>query len=71
MPSARAEDFRRAAIKLGFQRKRQRGSHERWIHADGRAVTIPAHGGREIGPPLFHRILAQLGLDGEQFRKLL
>ena len=29
--SARAEDFRRAAVRLGFER-RQTGSHERWIH---------------------------------------
>jgi hypothetical protein len=28
------------------------------------------HGGREIGPPLFFRILKQLGLTLEQFQKL-
>jgi hypothetical protein len=26
-------------------------------------VTIPIHGGREIGPPLFYKILRQLGLS--------
>jgi predicted RNA binding protein YcfA (HicA-like mRNA interferase family) len=70
MPSARAEEFRRAAIRLGFIRRRQSGSHERWLHPDGRAVTIPLHGGREIGPPLFHKILEQLGLSAEEFRRL-
>jgi predicted RNA binding protein YcfA (HicA-like mRNA interferase family) len=70
MPSARAEEFRRAALRLGFERLRKAGSHERWIHQDGRAVTIPIHGGREIGPPLFHMILAQLGVSAEEFRKL-
>jgi hypothetical protein len=40
------------------------------FHADGRAVTIPIHGGRAIGPPLFHRILQQLGISAEEFRKL-
>ena len=70
MPSARADDFRRVATKLGFHKARQTGSHERWIHADGRAVTIPIHGGREIGPPLFDKILEQLGLDRERFWKL-
>ncbi len=63
MPSARAEEFRRAAARLGFERRSQAGSHERWTHTDGRAVTIPIHGGREIGPPLFHKILAQLGVS--------
>jgi len=31
-------------------------------------VTIPIHGGREIGPPLFHSILKQLGISVEEFR---
>ncbi|MBM3813133.1 MAG: addiction module toxin, HicA family [Acidimicrobiia bacterium] len=70
MPSARAADFRRVAAKLGFHLARKTGSHERWIHNDGRATTIPFHGGREIGPPLFYRILEQMGVDEEAFGKL-
>ena len=69
MPSARAEDFRRVAARLGFERSRQSSSHEQWIHPDGRLVTIPIHGGREIGPPLFHTILKQLGISAEDFRR--
>ena len=68
MPSAGAEEFRRAAARLGFERRRKSGSHERWTHADGRSVTIPIHGGREIGPPRYHRILEQLGIGAEEFR---
>ena len=70
MPSARADEFRRAAAKLGFLKARQTGSHERWRHQDGRATTIPVHGGRQIGPPLFHRILDQLGIDEREFDRL-
>lgn len=70
MPSAGAAEFRRAAARLGFIRTRQTGSHERWIHPDGQSVTIPIHGGREIGPPLFDKILQQLGIDREEFRNL-
>jgi predicted RNA binding protein YcfA (HicA-like mRNA interferase family) len=70
MPSARADDFRRVATKLGFSKTRQTGSHERWQHPDGRATTIPVHGGQEIGPPLFHRILSQLGIDAVVFTRL-
>ena len=70
MPSARGDEFRRAAAKLGFQKARQTGSHERWRHPDGRSTTIPIHGGRQIGPPLFYRILNQLGIDEEEFDKL-
>ena len=70
MPSARADEFRRAPSQLGFRKARQAGSHERWKHADGCAATIPIHGGREIGPPLFYRILGQLGIDEKEFERL-
>ena len=70
MPSARADEFRRAAASLGFLKARQTGSHERWRHQDGRATTIPIHGGRQIGPPLFYRILNQLGIDEKEFDQL-
>jgi len=71
MPSATARQFQKAAHLLGFSKSRQTGSHERWIHPDGRAVTIPLHGGREIGPPLFFKILRQLGVTLEDFQKLI
>jgi len=70
MPSARADEFRRAAKKLGFVKARQTGSHERWKHPDGRATTIPIHGGKQIGPPLFYRILQQIGIGEEEFEGL-
>jgi predicted RNA binding protein YcfA (HicA-like mRNA interferase family) len=70
MPSAKARDFQRVCRHLGFILKRTTGSHERWNHPDGRAVTIPIHGGREIGPPLFHKILRQIGLSLEDFEKM-
>ena len=35
-----------------------------------RAATIPIHGGREIGPPLFYKILRQLGIDERRFDEL-
>ena len=70
MPSARAEELRRIAIKLGFRKTRQTGSHERWKHPDGRSTTIPIHGGRDIGPPLLYRILNQLGIDEDDLNRL-
>ena len=67
MPSATAQEFQEAARRL---RTRQTGSHERWNHPDGRAVTVPLHGGREIGPPLFFKILRHLGITASEFRDL-
>lgn len=34
--------------KVGFQVIRQKGSHVRMLHADGRVVTIPVHAGKTI-----------------------
>jgi predicted RNA binding protein YcfA (HicA-like mRNA interferase family) len=70
MPSAKARDFQRVARTLGFDCSGQKGSHELWEHPDGRIVVIPLHGGREIGPPLFFKILKQLGLSPEEFQRL-
>lgn len=70
MPSATAREFRKVASKLGFTKSRQTGSHERWNHPDGRAATIPVHGGKEIGPPLFSKILRQLGVSLDEFQEL-
>jgi predicted RNA binding protein YcfA (HicA-like mRNA interferase family) len=69
MPSATAREFQGVARRLGFSKTRQTGSHERWNHPDGRAVTIPLHGGVEIGPPLFFKILRQLGISAAEFRE--
>jgi len=70
MPSAHANQLRRVASKLGFSKVRTKGSHERWQHPDGRATTIPIHGGQQIDPPLLYKILTQLGIDVKQFEGL-
>jgi predicted RNA binding protein YcfA (HicA-like mRNA interferase family) len=70
MPSATAREFQRVAQALGFLLTRQKGSHTRWNHPDGRATTIPVHGGEEIGPPLFYKILQQMGITLKEFQKL-
>jgi len=67
---AKARDLERVARKLGFEKVRQRGSHARWRHPDGRATTIPIHADAAIGGWLFHEILRQLGITDEQFSNL-
>jgi predicted RNA binding protein YcfA (HicA-like mRNA interferase family) len=69
MPT-KAKDLQKVAKKLGFQKVRQKGSHSRWIHPDGRSTTIPIHGNSEIGGWLFQEILKQLGITENQFNKL-
>ncbi len=52
---------------LGFEEVRQRGSHKRFRHADGRATTVPVHGGRDISPVLLRRIARDAGMSVHAF----
>jgi predicted RNA binding protein YcfA (HicA-like mRNA interferase family) len=67
---AKAKDLERVARKLGFVKVRQKSSHARWKHPDGRATTIPMHGKAELGGWLFHQILEQLGISEEEYNQL-
>ncbi|WP_293022730.1 MULTISPECIES: type II toxin-antitoxin system HicA family toxin [unclassified Moorena] len=46
---AKAKTLEKVAKQLGFHKVRQKGSHARWKHPDGRSTTIPVHGNAEIG----------------------
>ena len=49
--------------RLGFREIRQRGSHRRFRHADGRVTTVPFHGGRDVSPLLLRQIARDVGLS--------
>ncbi len=66
---AKASELTKAAKKLGFIKIRQKGSHARWKHPDGRSTTIPIHGNTDIGGWLFYEILEQLGITEEEFKQ--
>lgn len=68
---AKASDLERVARKLGFEKTRQKGSHARWQHPDGRATTIPIHGNAEIGSWLFYAILKHMSITEREFNELL
>lgn len=67
---AKASEIEKVARKLGFVKVRQKGSHARRKHSDGRSTTIPIHGNAEIGSWLFHEILKQVGITEEEFNQL-
>ena len=52
---------------LGFEQVRQRGSHVRLRHVDGRVTTVPVHGGRDISPALLRQIAKDVGLTAREF----
>ena len=52
---------------LGFEEVRQRGSHVRLRHADGRVTTVPVHDARDISPALLRQIAKDVGLTVPEF----
>jgi predicted RNA binding protein YcfA (HicA-like mRNA interferase family) len=71
LPMLRADELIRALELAGFQVVRQRGSHVRLKHDDGRVVTVPVHSGQDIGRGLLRKILRDAELTPEEFLKLL
>jgi len=56
--------------KLGFELKRQEGSHMFFEHPDGRTTVIPNHGGEEIDRGLLNKIIKHdLQISREDFMK--
>ena len=51
---------------LGFAEVRQRGSHKRFRHPDGRGTTVPMHQGRDVSPILLRQIARDIGLSIEE-----
>ena len=71
LPVLKATDLKRALEKAGFQVIRQRGSHVRMKHPDGRVVTVPVHPGRDIGRGLLRKVIRDAELMRDEFIALL
>jgi predicted RNA binding protein YcfA (HicA-like mRNA interferase family) len=56
---------------LGFEAKRQKGSHVFYRHKDGRYTTLPHHGNQELGRSLLRQILREIEISPDNFIKLL
>ena len=57
--------------KAGFQAIRQKGSHVRLKHPDGRVVTVPVHPERDIGRGLLRKVIRDAELTRDEFMALL
>ena len=71
LPVLRASELVRALEKAGFQVVRQKGSHVRMKHPDGRVVTVPVHSGQDIGRGLLRKVLRDAELTHDEFVALL
>jgi len=67
---AKPEDVIKNLEKLGFKRIRQSSSHAIFYHPDGRWTTVPIHKGKDIAKGTLHKILKDVGLSYEEFKKI-
>ncbi|HCC86258.1 MAG TPA: hypothetical protein DEQ06_06710 [Porphyromonadaceae bacterium] len=71
VPIVQVKIFEKLLFYLGFEVKRQRGSHVFYRHPDGRYTTLPHHGNQDIGRSLTRQILKEINITPEEFSKLL
>ncbi len=71
LPLVDSKTLEKLLLSMGFEIKRQKGSHVFYRHPDGRYTTIAHHTGRMIGRSLVREILRQIKLTPEEFIKLL
>ncbi len=71
LPLLSAEDLIKILSRMGFETVRQRGSHKRLKHADGRVTVVPVHSNTKIGRGLLRRILREIEVDRNEFLKYM
>ena len=71
MPVLRADEVIRVLERIGFRAIRQRGSHVRMVHADGRVTSVPVHAGKDVGRGLLRKILRDVELTVDELTELL
>lgn len=57
LPLLKAKDIAKILEKLGFEFKRQKGSHMFFSHADGRTTVIPNHPTEYVDRGLLNKII--------------
>jgi predicted RNA binding protein YcfA (HicA-like mRNA interferase family) len=67
LPVLSGQEVVAVLVKHGFAVLRQRGSHVRLAHPDGRKITVPVHQGQEVGRGLLRKILRDSELSPEDF----
>lgn len=57
-------------VRQGFVVVRQKGSHVRLEHKDGRKTSVPVHAGEKVGKGLLRKILRDTNISLEEFSTL-
>ncbi|MBN1187186.1 MAG: type II toxin-antitoxin system HicA family toxin [Bacteroidales bacterium] len=66
LPIVKVKILEKLLLSLGFEIKRQKGSHVFYRHPDGRYTTLPHHGNQEISRSLLRQILREIEITPEQ-----
>jgi predicted RNA binding protein YcfA (HicA-like mRNA interferase family) len=65
-PKLKADEIIKYLSRNGFSIVRQKGSHVRMRHNDGRVTSVPHHPGQDIGKGLLKKILRDTDLTMEE-----
>ncbi len=71
LPNIQGTELVAVLQAIGFSVARQKGSHIRMKHDDGRVVTVPVHAGKSIGKGLLLKILRDAELTKDELLDLL
>ncbi len=71
LPRITARKTERVIIKIGYQSKRQSGSHRIYKNQEGKRITLPIHPEKIIHPKIIKRILFENNLTAEKFKELM
>ena len=72
LPLMKARDMAKVLEKLGFEFKRQKGSHMFCGHPDGRTTVIPNHPTEHVDRGLLNKIIKHdLQISREEFMKYI
>jgi predicted RNA binding protein YcfA (HicA-like mRNA interferase family) len=71
LPAVPGAKVVKALERARFTVARISGSHRVMRHPDGRTVVVPVHAGHDIAKGTLRNILAIIGMDAEELRKLL
>ncbi len=67
-PVCNANQVVRVLRRNGFLLVSQKGSHQKWRHANGRQVIVAMHGNKPIPLGTLKSIIEGSGLSAEDFR---
>jgi predicted RNA binding protein YcfA (HicA-like mRNA interferase family) len=71
VPIVKVRILEKLLFYLGFEVKRQTGSHVFYRHPDGRYTTLPHHGNQDLGRSLIRQILREIDISPEKLIEIL